>query len=69
MEPGENTAPEHEPQVGGHDFEFVDKPSSEQFCNVCLLVLENAVQTICGHRFCRVCLVKTFRYQDFVNLT
>lgn len=69
MDPEENPAPEHELQFGGYDFVFVDEPSSEQFCSVCLFVMKNAVQTVCGHRFCRDCLVGTFRYQDFVNLT
>lgn len=69
MEPEEKIAPEHELQFEGHDFVFVDEPSSEQICSVCLLVMKNAVQTVCGHRFCRHCLVGTFRYQDFVNLT
>ena len=42
MDPEENPAPEHELQFGGYDFVFVDEPSSEQFCSVCLFVMKNA---------------------------
>ena len=69
MEPEENTATEHGLQLGGHNLVFVDEPLSEQFCPICLFVMKNPVQTVCGHRFCRDCLLETFRYQDFVNLT
>ena len=53
---------EGEPRIGGHDFVFVDELSSGQTCSICLLAMRSPVQTVCGHRFCESCLLKTFRY-------
>ncbi|XP_068716083.1 TNF receptor-associated factor 6-like [Montipora foliosa] len=47
--------------LGGYDFEFRDEPSSGHWCPICLFVMRNSVQTTCGHRFCKECLLRTFR--------
>ncbi|XP_022784910.1 TNF receptor-associated factor 6-like [Stylophora pistillata] len=52
---------DYEPELGGHDFEFVDKLSPGQRCSICLTAMCNPVQTVCGHRFCKSCLLGTFR--------
>ena len=47
----------------GYDFEFVEELKDEYKCPVCLVAMKNPVQTKrCGHRYCRECLLKTFRY-------
>lgn len=46
----------------GYDFQFIDELRKEHQCPVCLHCIKNAVQTKCGHRFCKDCLLKTFRY-------
>ena len=53
---------EGEPRIGGHDFVFVDELSPGQTCSICLLAMRSPVQTVCGHRFCKGCLLKAFRY-------
>uniref|UniRef100_A0A3B4AFX6 RING-type domain-containing protein n=1 Tax=Periophthalmus magnuspinnatus TaxID=409849 RepID=A0A3B4AFX6_9GOBI len=30
-------------------------------CPICLMALRNAVQTPCGHRFCKNCIEKSIR--------
>ena len=51
-----------EPIPEGYDFEFLDELSSEHKCAICLLGIRNPVQTAtCGHRFCKGCLLKSFR--------
>nr|XP_058952595.1 TNF receptor-associated factor 4-like [Pocillopora verrucosa] len=50
-----------EPELGGHDFVFVDELSLGQICPICLVAMCNPVQTVCGHRFCESCLLGTFR--------
>ena len=48
--------------IGGYDFEFLDDLYSGYCCPICLVVMRNPVQTTCGHRFCKECLLGTFRY-------
>ena len=47
--------------VGGYNIEFVDELSECQQCSICLLAMRNPVQTPCGHRFCKSCLLKSLR--------
>ena len=42
--------------LGGYDDEFVSKVDEELQCAICRLPLREAVQTRCGHRFCKTCL-------------
>lgn len=37
---------------------FVEEPERKYVCPVCLVVMKDAVQTICGHRFCKLCIEK-----------
>lgn len=44
--------------AAGHE-EFFDSPLPDKYrCPICLSGLRDAVQTQCGHRFCRGCLAK-----------
>lgn len=49
-------------EYGGYSgFTFVDKVSDALNCPICLCPMRDTVQTACGHRFCRSCLLQTFR--------
>lgn len=45
----------------GYDVEFDPPLESKYECPICLMALRNAVQTPCGHRFCKNCIVKSIR--------
>ena len=45
----------------GYEAVFVDDPERKYMCPVCLVVMKEAVQTSCGHRFCEVCIRKVAR--------
>ncbi|XP_028328776.1 TNF receptor-associated factor 6 [Gouania willdenowi] len=45
----------------GYDVEF-DPPLERKYeCPICLMALRNAMQTRCGHRFCKTCIEKSIR--------
>ncbi|KAM9825546.1 TNF receptor-associated factor 6 isoform X1 [Syngnathus typhle] len=47
--------------VQGYDVEF-DPPLERKYeCPICLMALRNAIQTPCGHRFCKSCIEKSIR--------
>lgn len=46
----------------GYDVEFDPPLESKYECPICLMALRNAVQTPCGHRFCKNCIEKSIRY-------
>ncbi|KAK0145618.1 TNF receptor-associated factor 6 [Merluccius polli] len=45
----------------GYDVEFDPPLESKYECPVCLMALRNAIQTPCGHRFCKHCIEKSIR--------
>ena len=48
----------------GFDEDF-DPPAPDVYeCPICLLVLRMPMQTECGHRFCKGCILKVVRYYD-----
>ncbi|XP_032415999.1 TNF receptor-associated factor 6 [Xiphophorus hellerii] len=52
----QNTAP-----LQGYDVEFDPPLESKYECPICLMALRNAIQTRCGHRFCKSCIEKSIR--------
>ena len=46
---------------GGYDVQPTANVSSKYECQICLLILRRPVQTLCGHRFCQICLNNLFR--------
>ncbi|KAJ8249077.1 hypothetical protein GJAV_G00230940 [Gymnothorax javanicus] len=49
------------PDQQGYDVEFDPPLESKYECPICLMALRAAVQTPCGHRFCRGCIKKSIR--------
>lgn len=49
-------------ETQGYDVEFDPPLESKYECPICLMALRSAVQTPCGHRFCRCCIQKSIRY-------
>ncbi|MED6284917.1 TNF receptor-associated factor 6 [Characodon lateralis] len=45
----------------GYDVEFDPPLESKYECPICLMALRNAIQTRCGHRFCKSCIEKSIR--------
>ncbi|XP_011608205.2 TNF receptor-associated factor 6 [Takifugu rubripes] len=45
----------------GYDVEFDPPLESKYECPICLMALRNAIQTPCGHRFCKICIEKSIR--------
>ncbi|XP_077569196.1 TNF receptor-associated factor 6 [Stigmatopora nigra] len=47
--------------VQGYDVEFDPPLEAKYECPICLMALRNAIQTPCGHRFCKTCIEKSIR--------
>ena len=54
------------PLVGGYDDEFVDAVEDDLQCSICHLPLKDPMQTKCGHRCCKTCLVEHFKRFVFI---
>ncbi|XP_030056662.1 TNF receptor-associated factor 6 [Microcaecilia unicolor] len=48
-------------EMQGYDVEFDPPLESKYECPICLMALREAVQTPCGHRFCKGCILKSLR--------
>uniref|UniRef100_A0A2K6EGL2 TNF receptor-associated factor n=1 Tax=Propithecus coquereli TaxID=379532 RepID=A0A2K6EGL2_PROCO len=48
-------------EIQGYDVEFDPPLESKYECPICLMALREAVQTPCGHRFCKACIIKSIR--------
>ncbi|XP_068682704.1 TNF receptor-associated factor 6-like isoform X1 [Montipora foliosa] len=46
--------------MSGYDLSFVREVPAEYLCPICDCPMRDPVQTKCGHRFCKVCLEKSF---------
>ena len=54
-------------EIQGYDVEFDPPLESKYECPICLMALREAVQTPCGHRFCKACIIKSIRYVSIKN--
>ena len=45
---------------GGYDVKPAESVPSKYECPICMLILRDPVQTLCGHRFCQICLNSMF---------
>lgn len=52
------------PLPKGYEYEFVSTLEKRHLCVICELPYKDAVQTKCGHRFCRGCLVESLRRKN-----
>ncbi|CAH3107006.1 unnamed protein product [Pocillopora meandrina] len=59
--PNELGSPSRHGRVKGYDEEFDPPLESKYKCTICHLGLRNPVQTFCGHRFCRECILHSMR--------
>uniref|UniRef100_A0ACB8G3U5 TNF receptor-associated factor 6 n=1 Tax=Sphaerodactylus townsendi TaxID=933632 RepID=A0ACB8G3U5_9SAUR len=48
-------------EIQGYDVEFDPPLKSKYECPICVMALREAVQTRCGHHFCKACIVKSIR--------
>jgi len=48
-------------EIQGYDVEFDPPLESKYECPICFMALREAVQTPCGHRFCKACIIKSIR--------
>ncbi|XP_065198600.1 TNF receptor-associated factor 5-like isoform X2 [Sycon ciliatum] len=49
---------------GGYQAQFTDHFPDSYKCPICLLVLRDPVQTGCGHRYCRTCIMPIMNGSD-----
>lgn len=47
--------------VLGYEAIFDGEPDRKYMCPICLVIMRDAMQTVCGHRFCKECILKVAR--------
>ncbi|MEE6499282.1 hypothetical protein FKM82_003388 [Ascaphus truei] len=62
--PGGNPSSLVTEETQGYDVDFDPPLESKYECPICLMALREAVQTPCGHRFCKGCITKSLRPCD-----
>ncbi|XP_056383856.1 TNF receptor-associated factor 6 [Hyla sarda] len=48
-------------EMQGYDVDFDPPLESKYECPICLMALREPLQTPCGHRFCKACILKSIR--------
>ncbi|XP_040265901.1 TNF receptor-associated factor 6 [Bufo bufo] len=59
--PGGNPSSLVMEETQGYDVEFDPPLESKYECPICLMALREPLQTPCGHRFCKACILKSIR--------
>ncbi|XP_018412970.1 PREDICTED: TNF receptor-associated factor 6 [Nanorana parkeri] len=59
--PGGNSSSLVMEETQGYDVEFDPQLESKYECPICLMALREPLQTPCGHRFCKACILKSLR--------
>ncbi|XP_040184010.1 TNF receptor-associated factor 6 isoform X2 [Rana temporaria] len=59
--PGANSSSLVMEETQGYDVDFDPPLESKYECPICLMALREPLQTPCGHRFCKACIIKSIR--------
>ena len=53
--------------ASGYDYEAVNEIPEELKCTMCHLILKDAMELPCAHAFCRECLYKWEKNENYWN--